>query len=234
MQRRGKMRELGIVLVLILSTPAWPGDSALKLELESGVRTLRVGQRSSLRLTIAGTEIGRITAGTEGVDDANARVGSFVYSLTFVPPREGQFTFGPYQLSFNGRPLVSNAVSVFVLPPWDGTFGTFFRTDSTSITLGEKIELSMETWSTTGGYPQCQIRREEAFTYTPGDSFSSVDKGGTDKAVYYSRRLWWITPKQPGKFKITKDLFETFPEGIEAPDLTVTVKEPAQPAGEKK
>ncbi len=232
--RQLKMRDLALVLVLILAPLVWSGDSNLRLELESGVRTLRLGQRSSLRLSIVGTEIGRITEGSEGIDAANAGVGSFVCSLAFVPPREGQFTFGPYQLSFNGQPLASNAVSIFVLPRWDGTFGTFFRTDSGRITLGDKIELSMETWSTTSSFPQCQIKREEAFPSTPGDSFSSVEKAGTDKAVYYSRRLWWLTPKRPGEFKITRDLFETFPEGVVAPDLTVMVTEPAQLASERK
>lgn len=230
MRRPLKRRNLGIVLILILSTLAWSGDSDLKLELEleSNVRTLRVGERTNLRLRIVGAGVGHITDGSEGIAASNPIAGSFVYEFAFAPQREGQFTFGPYQLSFNGQPLVSNAVSLFVLPRWDGRFGTFFRTDRDSIVLGDKIELSMETWGTTMNLPRCQIKWDEAFTSAPGGSFMFTENGGASTQVYYARLLWWITPKKAGEFKITRDLFESFPEGVVAPNLTVMVTEPAQ------
>ena len=54
-----RMRDLGIILVLVLSTLAWSGDSDLKLELESNVRTLRLGQKTTLRLRIVGAGVRR-------------------------------------------------------------------------------------------------------------------------------------------------------------------------------
>lgn len=39
---------------------------------------------------------------------------------------------------------------------------------------------------------------------------------GKDAQTWYSRWTWWITPKQPGEFKITRDLFERLPEGSAA------------------
>ena len=187
MGRRLKTRDLGIVLALILSTLAWSGDSDLKLELESNVRTLRLGQRATLRLRIVGAAVGRLTEKSEGVVPANTTVGSFVYDFSFEPQREGQFTFGPYQLSFNGQPLMSSPLSIFVLPPWDGTYGTFFRTDSDSVTLGEKIELTMETWSIQPDVKRCLLKRTEAFTYTPGESIMSGGTFGKDTQLWYSR-----------------------------------------------
>lgn len=228
MQRQLKTQCLGIVLVLILSTLAWSGESDLKLELESSVRTLRLGQKTTLRLRIAGAGVRRLTEHSEGIDSSNSKVSSFVYEFGFEPQREGPFTFGPYLLSFNTQPLTSNPLSIFVLPRWDGRYGTFFRIDSNSVTLGESIELVMETWSTQYEVRRCLLKREEAFTYTIGESTTSAVTSGKDTQVY-SRLSWFITPKQPGEFKITRDLFESFPEGVTAPNLTVTVKEPAQP-----
>lgn len=227
--RQLRMRDLGIVLILMLSTLAWSGDSDLKLELDSNVRTLRLGQKTTLRLRIIGTAVSHLTDKSEGIISAHTTPGSFVYEFAFEPQREGQFTFGPYALSFNGQPLVSNSLPIFVLPPWDGTYGTFFRTDTDSITLGEKIELTMETWSIQPDAKRCILKRNEAFTYALGDSTMSGGTFGKDAQLWYSRSIWWITPKQPGEFKITRDLCESFPEGVTAPNLTVLVKGPAQP-----
>jgi hypothetical protein len=130
------MKATWAALVLLLGTssvPAWAEGSDPKLELESGLRTLRLGQETTLKMRIAGAPISRLTEASEGVVPENSRVGAFVYEFRFKPQREGKFTFGPYQLSFNGRNLTSNSLSIYVLPPWDGTYGTFFRVDSNNI-----------------------------------------------------------------------------------------------------
>ena len=71
-----RMRDLGIILVLVLSTLAWSGDSDLKLELESNVRTLRLGQKTTLRLRIVGAGVRRLTEHSEGIDSSNSKIGS--------------------------------------------------------------------------------------------------------------------------------------------------------------
>ncbi len=218
----------GAVTLLVLATQAWAGDPDLRLELESNVRTVRLGQEATLRLRIAGPEIRRLTEESEGISPKNPASGAFVHELGFKPPREGGFTFGPYRLSFNGQELTSNRVSLFVLPAWDGTYGTFFRTDSNSIALGESIEFVMETWSTTHDPRHCFLKRDEAFTYTQGETIMSGTK--SDKGTWaYARSAWFVTPKKAGKFRITRDLFQSFPEKVEPPDITVMVKEPDPP-----
>lgn len=220
----------GTVALLVLTTQAWAGNPDLRLELESNVRTVRLGQEATLRLRIAGPGIRRLTEGSEGISPKNSASGAFVYELGFKPPREGDFTFGPYQLSFNGQQLTSNLVSIFVLPAWDGTYGTFFRADRHSITLGESIELVMETWSTTYEPKHCFLKRDEAFTYTPGEIIMSSTM--SDKGTWvYARSAWFVTPKKAGEFRITRDLFLSFPEKVEPPDITVMVKEPDPPTG---
>jgi len=231
------MKGTLIAMALTLSawsTPAWPEDSDLKLDLEAGIRTLRLGQETALKLRIAGTSISRLTEKSEGVVPENPGAGAFVYEFKVKPQREGKFTFGPYQLSFNGQNLTSNPVSIRVLPPWDGTYGTFFRVDSNNIALGEAVELVMETWSEKYQPVRCSLKRDdEAFASgaTVGAALSTMSgtsSGGASR--FYSRSQWLLTPKKPGEFRITKDLFMSFPENVNPPDIVVTVKETAPPA----
>ncbi|MBM4029023.1 MAG: hypothetical protein FJ280_27045 [Planctomycetes bacterium] len=217
-----------VLVLLVPVTLTWAGDSDLKLELESNVRTLRLGQESTLKLRIAGPGIGRLTEPSEDLGPKDPAAGAFVYELKFKPQREGDFTFGPYQLSFNGRLLTLNLVSIFVLPAWDGTYGTFFRVDRDSITLGESIELVIEKWSTAYEPKRYLFTRDETFTFTTGEFLShrtSSDKG----TLVHMRSSWLITPKQAGVFRITRDLFQSFPEGVVPPDITVTVREKDPP-----
>ena len=230
-----KRTLIALVLTLsVLSTPAWAGDSDLRLELESGMRTLRLGQETTLKMRIAGVGISHLTEESEGVVPENPKAGAFVYEFKFKPQREGKFTFGPYQLSFNGQKLTSNPVSIYVLPAWDGTYGTFFRVDSNSIALGEAIELVMETWSEKYEHVSCSLKGNDgAFALAPTagvgfSAISSTSNGGVSQ--FYSRSAWRITPKKPGEFRITKDLFLNFPESVNPPDITILVKEIAQPA----
>jgi hypothetical protein len=219
-----------LVALLVLTAQAWASDPDLRLELESNFRTVRLGQEATLRLRILGPGISRLTEGSEGISPKNPAGAAFVCELSFKPPREGDFLLGPYQLSFDGRQLTSNLVSLFVLPAWDGRYGTFFRIDRDSITLGESIELVMETWSTTYDSNHCLLKRDEAFTYTPAETFMSGTT--SDKGTWvYTRSAWFITPKKAGEFRITRDLFLSLPEKVEPPDLTVLVKEPDPPAG---
>jgi hypothetical protein len=216
------------LILLALATQIWAGDPDLKLELESSVRTSRVGLETTLRLRIVGPGIDRITERSEDLSPKSPAGSAFVYELKFKPQREGHFTFGPYQVSFDGRELTSNFVSIFVLPPWDGTHGTFFRVDSNDIILGGSLELVMETWSATFAPKHCIFKRDETFTVTPGDSFMFSTASNKDTWVHV-RSAWFITPKKPGPFRITRDLFQSFPEEVVPPDITVMVREKDQP-----
>ncbi len=218
----------GAVTLLLLAAQAGVGDPDLRLELESNVRTLRLGQEATLRLRILGPGIRHLTEKSEGISPKNPAVGAFVHELGFKPPREGRFTFGPYRLSFNGQELTSNRVSLFVLPAWDARYGTFYRTDSNSITLGESIEFVVETWSKTYEPKHWSMKRDEAFTSIQGETIMS--RFVSDKSTWaYTRSAWLITPKEAGEFRITRDLFQDFPEGVEPPDITVIVKKPDPP-----
>ena len=199
-------------------------ESSLRLELKSQVRTLRLGQSQRLKLQISGSEVSEITEASEGLDFDSLRPGAFVYNLNFNPQRKGSFTFGPYSIEVNGQKLESNQVKINVLPQWDGICGTFFRIDTNSIVLGDSVELTMETWTKDAKYISILPKRNESFSVKLGSGGGSTSTSGYDN-VRYSNRSYFITPKKTGEFKITKELFREFPEDINAPDLTVMVKE---------
>jgi hypothetical protein len=225
------MRNCVVVMIAILSVgaaPAWPQEAGLRLEVETALRTLRVGQETTLKLRIVGTEIARLLPPSEGVVTDTATPGAFVYEFKFRPPREGPFTFGPYQLSFNGRSLTSNAVSMRVLPPWNGTYGTFFRVDSNSITLGESIELVAESWSEKPDVRAAVLKgNSDAFTLS-SPSVQSLLTMNNGVSASWRQCRWLLTPKKAGAFRITQDSFQSLPPDVTAPDLAITVREPSQ------
>lgn len=50
---KGTLMTIALTLS-VWSTPAWPEESDLKLDLEAGIRTLRLGQETTLKLRITG------------------------------------------------------------------------------------------------------------------------------------------------------------------------------------
>ena len=218
--------SLTILATLIALTCAHADESSLRLELESPVKTLRLGQSKKLKLKISGSDVHQITESSEGIDINHMRAGTFVYEFNFKPQRKGIFTFGPYSVEFNGQKLTSNQIKIDVLPQWEGTYGTCFRVDTNSIELGESIEFVMETWSKDrGGYISISLNRDESFSSSMGGGMSSSSFSSDDGTVSYRTRSWSVTPKTAGEFRITKELFKEFPDNIQAPDITVQVKE---------
>ena len=198
-------------------------DSGVRLELEPSVRTLRLGDSSTLKLSIAGSSVSAITADAEGVITRDEDNASFVRLIPIKAVREGRLVFGPYSLQFNGKQLTSEAVSISVLPEWEGTFGTYYHVGKKEIALGTDFELMSETWSKEYDRKKLLIKRGDDFEYKSGPL-----QGGTrtvaKKKVHYSKRSWLITPNRAGTFRVTKDIFREFPEGTEPPDITITVK----------
>ena len=223
-----------IILSLFIATfvlaSSGDGDSSqLRLELTSPDGELRLGQSTSLELKIIGGAIHDIIRDSEGIDPQITGLGAFVYRFRIEPQREGSFDFGPYSLSVNGRHLVSNEVSIRVLPPWDGVTGTFFRVDKDVIVQGEDFRLTAETWSEDYKRLSLGLVRDDSFSGKSGrSSFQRVS--GQAGTVTYEKRTWLITPKNPGEFPVSEDLFKEFPEDLKPPDFIVTVEEspPAQ------
>jgi hypothetical protein len=212
-------------------------ESGLRLELDSSVRSIRLGQSTKLKLKIIGSGIYEITEGTEGINANNMKAGAFVYEFVFKPQRKGMFTFGPYSVSVNGQNLKSNKILINVVSQWEGTYGTFFRVDTNSIVLGEDIELVAETWEKKYSHKSMFLDRKESFMMRLGNSSTSTSSfsSNADGMVVYKCRSWYITPKKAGKFTISKDIFKEFPEDINPPEFTIMVAEPArQKAGTDK
>jgi hypothetical protein len=203
-------------------------ESNLRLELESSVRTVRLGQSTKLKLKIIGSGVYEITEGTEGINADNMKAGAFVYEFKFKPQKKGSFTFGPYAISVNGNKLNSNQTTINVLPQWDGTYGTFFRVDTNSIVLGEDIELVVETWAKKYDHKSISLDRSESYITTSGAASSASIRSGKEGAVTYMKRSWFISPKNSGEFKITREIFRRFPEDIAAPNITIKVKDTGQ------
>lgn len=214
-------------------TPSPTADhSGLTLKLIPSITTLRLGQETSVRLAIYGPGIDHIVAGTEGVPDMYSippDAQGFVHAFTFEPKREGDFTLGPYTITFNGQKLTSNVIHLQVLPDWDGKFGPVYHVDKTKIALGEEFQLVLETWLKPTAPPQknFSLRRDAGFTIPMngggGGSFR------INSTYHYDRQVWTIIPDQAGVFKITGDIFQNFPAGEVPPDLSVEVT-PAAPS----
>jgi len=220
-----------LVMVTLMSK-ASAAESNLRLELESSVRSLRLGQSTKLKIKVIGSGVYEITEKTEGIEADNMRAGAFVYEFEFKPQRLGTFSFGPYALSMNGQKMNSNRVTINVLPQWDGTYGTFFRVDTNSIVLGENIELVAETWSKIYDRNFISLDRKETFVTQQGRSNISSRHSGNGGTVVYNCNSWFITPKQAGEFKISRDIFRRLPEDIKPPDFIIMVKKPAQQSPE--
>lgn len=220
------MRRLFLTLLAITITLACAQaeESNLCLELESPTTSLRLGESQKLKLKVSGSDIYDIIKMSEGIDTSNIRTAAFVYEFEFKPQREGSFTFGPYTIEMNGKKLTSNKVGINVCPPWDGSFGTFFRVNKDSISLGESVELIMETWSKNHARISVILDRNESFSSTMGPMNSSAKMSNGSMTTYLTRS-WVITPKESGEFKIAKELFREFSEGIQPPNFTIKVEE---------
>jgi hypothetical protein len=177
------------------------------------------------KLKILGPAVHRIVAQTEGVRRDGTGQAAFEYAFECVPDREGTLALGPFTLSMNGQELTSGVAFLEVLPPWDGTFGTFFHVDRDSICAGESFELVVETWASRPAHQSMRLTRSESFVCRMGPSRACGETGGRAR-LHYSRRSWLITPKTPGPFRVWEALFAEFPEDVPPPDLVVTVTEP--------
>lgn len=212
-----------IITVSYLSSAVLADDVPMKLELESSIRTLRLSQQTEVWLKIVSPSVHAIVAGTEGVSPSGMKPSAFVYTFDFKPTHEGEYTLGPYSLTFNGQTLTSNITKIHVLPQWDGHYGARFHVDKTTMALGEDVELLFEFWEKSPDYKSLSLKRSEAFIGTERGMKSNMTQNGGQMVVYMTRS-WLITPKNRGPFHINKDIFSDFPTGIEPPDLVVEVK----------
>ena len=215
-----------ITTVFALSSVAVEKIQPLQLELESLVRTLRLGQSTQLKLKISGSDVCGITEATEGVVPEHLKKGPFSYQFNFKPQREGSFKLGPYCISMNGQKLTSNQIEINVLPQWEGVYGTIFRTNKKAIKLGEPFELVVERWSFADDriIPN-SLKKDDALfsSKSCGTSISTLYDEG--ERFYYRKRSWLVTPRTTGEFSITKELFSQFPANTPPPDLKIMVNE---------
>ena len=221
-------RRLTVVCALaLLNLGAACGTTGLTLNVESGVKTVRVGDRVTVTLSITGAAVTNIVGATQGARLEDMGNGGFRYDCQFVAQEEGDCVFGPYTVSFNGQSLTSQPLTVHVLGKWSGTTGALFRIDRNRIALGEEVELVQETWSQKRleySASHARVKRApDAYEWHMGPSSMSVStsQGSTN---FSDRQTWLFKPKNRGVFRITKDVFEVLPEGVPPPDLTVTVE----------
>lgn len=201
----------------------------VKLVLKNRWRTVRKGTLSELELNIIGADVFLVTGHDKNFNlYQDQDKATFTRKLSIRPQKEGFITFGLYSLRFNGKRLISNEVSIKVLPEWDGKYGYKFNTNTESIILGDKFELIIERWnkrneSYENFHSNFRLNINNIFT---ADSTGYMHHGVGEAG--YSRLSWLITPKQVGPFHITKELFSKIPEGVQIPIITVIVNKPAQ------
>ena len=230
-----KSISIAICIITMLRVSTASASTGVTFTVESRVKTVRVGDHISLTLKLQGSDLTNIiNRAAAGAEFLNPGTGVFQYKCDFTAKKEGACVFGPYMVSFNGQTLTSQPLTVRILPKWNGEYGTFFRIDRNKVILGEEVELVQETWSqkrmeystTHARMKRLNIDYENAFG--PSLNSFSVSQGVTN---CYDRQTWLLKPKKSGVFKITKDLFDSLPDGVTPPDFAVTVEESAQPTG---
>lgn len=197
----------------------------LQLKLQSRFHTLRIGQFKDLELHLSGNKIDDITKGSEGI--SNWKKNGFVYKFRFQPEKEGMLEVGPYSIDLDGKKITSNSIDVEVLPKWEGKYGTFFRTHTNSITLGQDFEFVIETWSTNKidySSMSASFQDDDSFSAKGIGSYSSANISTKEPSYYYKAQSFLITPKNEGEFRVTKDLFRKYPVDLESPNISITVK----------
>ena len=215
-----------IVAVVAMLMPVWAETPSFHMELNSPVKTLRIGQSARLNLNISGRGVYEITSATEGINTNSATQSSFTHNFSFKPQTTGNHTLGPYTVSLNGQKLTSNQIEIYVLPEYNGDNGTFFRVDRNSITLGEPVELVMETWANERTpFKHIFIKQSQSFSSQSGGTLSTIKSSSNKITSHYWKISWLIYPTESGDFQITKDLFQELPEDIEAPNFTIKVEE---------
>ncbi len=221
-------RIFTLIFLCVLCTALFAKEDemgkSLGLELTADSRTLRIGQAVTVKLKITGQDIARIITDVNNITFLYNSKPEFLYQFSFRPPVEGDCKMGPYSLSFNGKNLVSNQLTIKVLPEWNGSFGTFFRTDCNEIKLGDSFELVMETWSKERTKADISLQHKTELASIVSSVSTSQISAKNNEEQYYLKKSWLITPKSAGDFLITKDLFREFPDDIKPPQLTVHVK----------
>ena len=191
----------------------------------SSSRVVRLGQNVTVNLKIIDQSVENIFYDLDSTLKTRFGEPEFVYSFSVEPTAAGDFYLGPYSLSFRGKPLISNSLTIKVLPEWDGIYGTFFRVDCNEIMLGESIELVVETWSEDQKIPLIEYDRSKTNANVTGQINGSQLKMINTKVYYYRKLSWIITPESAGYFLITEDFFKSIPEGVTPPEIIVNVKE---------
>lgn len=239
------MKRAMVALLFILTvcaTTAQAEEPGLRLEIRPSQQTLRLGQQMQVQLKIAGPDLNRVIADTEGATMTIEQAQGFTCNMTFKPDGEGAFVLGPYKLTFNGVALESNAVTIQVLPEMGDVVGTFFRVDKTKIAQGESFELVVETRTKTEGpltgqanekMPKVRMKRDPNHSYDLSVGpmkIAGSTQGRTGSATSLTTRIYTVTPKEPGPFHIRRDFFEGIPEDCNDPNITVIVYPDREPA----
>ena len=218
------MKVLRCVLWVLLfagKVQGVPLEPPFDLKLESMSQSVRTGEPIRLQLKIIGEGVHGITQNTPGV--LRQKVSSFTYNFEVTSKKEGVQVFGPYRMSVNGHILQSNRVVVRVLPKEQiKKLGTFFRVDKTSVLIGGEIEFTAEIWSTTFQRNPIRFIRSNAFSARPGATTLNSESGPHGMRVH-KIQTWIITPKKEGDFRISRDLFEKFPENLDPPNILIQV-----------
>ncbi len=220
----------------MLAVPVLFGDTGTVFNVDTDVRTVRLGDKVDVRLKVIGDAVDSVVGGTDGAKLHSRDGEGFHARYTFVPQQEGECSFGPYTLSFNGQTLTSQTVKIHVLPKWTGEDGSYFRIDRPRIVLGESIELVQETWRRKRRNDSTSrlriMRATNDYDCSLGRSFHSMTISHVNVTTTncYDRQTWFLKPRKPGVFRITRQIFESWPEDIIPPDFSVTVDAIDQPA----
>ena len=220
------MKRFGVMglLFLFLATvhAGVPVEPPYRLDLESLSQRVREGESIRLRLAVAGRGVLSVVQATPGIMHEKEEP-RFVYDFEVLAVAPGIQTFGPYTLSINGHLLSSNRVVVNVLPKNQiEKLGTFFRVNKTNITLGDEILFTVETWDTSFRRNPIHFIKNDAFDVHPGDT-SLESHPGPHGMVVHKKQVWVLIPHKAGDFRISRDLFDQFPDGIDPPNILIQV-----------
>jgi len=214
------------------------GDTNLVLTLEAHQRTVRVGETINLVVKLTGNDLTNIFQSAKEFP-ALDRYGNSGFRLdcSYTATNEGELVFGPYAFSFNGQKLTSNTQTVQVLPKVaKGELGTTFRVNRESISLGDDVELVMESRNQCKpplpSPPRAELKlRSNDFGITDSSCGRTLDFSA-GVVSFCDQQSWRLRPKKPGVFEIDGDIFAELPTGVTPPHFAIKVHESAQRADE--
>jgi hypothetical protein len=149
----------------------------------------------------------------------------FESAFTFKPTKVGEFTIGPFEISYAGQVLQSKAIRITVLDSLPDDAALDILVDSNETSLDDPIKVIVIQKGPIQGNRIRLLQQElsEVWSITSASSVeNSFSKG---KMQSKQKTTYSLLPKRTGQFTIDSTLFSGLPQDYKFMPVQVLVKE---------